>query len=132
MKLRIRYMYEKGNTGFLELLLSSANLTEFFNRAEYVQKISEYDRRQLNRYEVLCRDVKGKQQRLEQEKAELLSLAFSTRTFLLSTLSKCPHSHLLEIKLSDLFFREGITWVYEQKHKNDNHRGNIIDRKSTV
>lgn len=74
MKLRIRYMYEKGNTGFLELLLSSANLTEFFNRAEYVQKISEYDRRQLNRYEALCRDVKGKQQRLEQEKAELLSL----------------------------------------------------------
>lgn len=74
MKLRIRYMYEKGDTGFLELLLSSANLTEFFNRAEYVQKISEYDRRQLNRYEALCRDVKGKQQRLEQEKAELLSL----------------------------------------------------------
>lgn len=74
MKLRIRYMYEKGDTGFLELLLSSANLTEFFNRAEYVQKISEYDRRQLNRYEALCRDVEGKQQRLEQEKAELLSL----------------------------------------------------------
>ena len=30
--------------------------------------------------------------------------------------------YLIEIKLSDLFFREGITWVYEQKHKNDNHR----------
>lgn len=74
MKLRIRYMYEKGNTGFLELLLSSANLTEFFNRAEYVRKISEYDRKQLDLYEALCRDIEEKQQQLEREKAELLSL----------------------------------------------------------
>lgn len=74
MKLRIKYMYEKGNTGFLELLFSSRNLSEFFNHAEYVQKISEYDRKQLDVYEAICVKIQDQQQRLEQEKAELEAL----------------------------------------------------------
>jgi hypothetical protein len=77
MKLRIRYMYEKGNTGFVELLFSSGNLSEFFNRVEYVQKISEYDRRQLDRYGQLCEETEQKKQQLLKEREELLELQAS-------------------------------------------------------
>lgn len=50
MKLRIQYMYEKGDTLFLEMLFQSASLTEFLNRAEYISRISEYDRTMLAAY----------------------------------------------------------------------------------
>ena len=74
MKLRIKYMYEKGDTGFLDLLLNAKNLTDFFNHAEYVEKISEYDRTQLLSYEAACEDVRDKKAVMETEMAELEDL----------------------------------------------------------
>ncbi len=74
MKLRIKYMYEKGDTGFLDLLLTSGNLADFFNRAEYVDKISSYDRAQLDVYEEAIRTISEKSAQLEQEKAEFEAL----------------------------------------------------------
>lgn len=71
MKLRIKYMYEKGETGFLDLLLASGNLADFFNRAEYVDKISSYDRAQLDVYEGAVKTIEERRAKLEQEKAEL-------------------------------------------------------------
>ena len=71
MKLRIKYMYEKGETGFLDLLLASGNLADFFNRAEYVDKISIYDRAQLDVYEGAVKTIEERRTKLEQEKAEL-------------------------------------------------------------
>ena len=47
MKIRIAYMYEKGGSGMLEMLLSTQNLSEFLNRATNVAAISEYDRDML-------------------------------------------------------------------------------------
>lgn len=71
MKLRIKYMYEKGSTGFLDMLLSSNNMTEFFNHSEYVEKISEYDRKQLDAYEETVNAVEEQKTALENEKAAL-------------------------------------------------------------
>ena len=51
MKLRIQYMYEKGDTLFLEMLFDSATPAEFLNRAEYISRISEYDRTMLAAYQ---------------------------------------------------------------------------------
>ena len=47
MKMRIKYMYEKGDSSYLNLLLEARSLSELLNRAEYVSKISEYDRKML-------------------------------------------------------------------------------------
>ena len=74
MKLRIKYMYEKGETGFLDLLLTSGNLADFFNRAEYVDKISSYDRAQLDVYEAAVQTIEDKRAQLEGEKEELQGL----------------------------------------------------------
>lgn len=51
MKIRIKYMYEQGNTAYIEMLLSAENISEIMNKAEYIAKISEYDRNMLVRYQ---------------------------------------------------------------------------------
>ena len=47
MKLRIRYMYEEGNTSFLTGLLESKSISEVLNKAEYIQNVHQYDRQKL-------------------------------------------------------------------------------------
>ncbi len=44
MKLRIKYMYERGNVSMIDLLLQSEDIVQLMNRAEYIRKLSEYDK----------------------------------------------------------------------------------------
>lgn len=74
MKKRIKYMYENGHTGFVELLLSSDNLTDLFNHAEYVSKISQYDRSQLDVYQAACDEIEAKKIAYEGELSQLEDL----------------------------------------------------------
>ena len=67
MKIRIAYMYERGGTTMLEVLLSSRNFAEFLNRASNVAQISKYDRNMLNKYEELQRDIANKETAASQE-----------------------------------------------------------------
>ena len=48
MKLRIKYMYERGNTSLLDILFEAGSLVQLMNRAEYIQKISEYDKQKMD------------------------------------------------------------------------------------
>lgn len=50
MKMRIKYMYEHGQTRFLDMLLQSEDMGQFLNRAEYIREISDYDRTKLREY----------------------------------------------------------------------------------
>ena len=78
MKLRIRYMYEKGEVSYLDLLFQSADIEELLNRAEYVAKITEYDRNMLHAYEEAVAAVEAEKAALEQEKQELQTLTEET------------------------------------------------------
>ena len=71
MKLRIQYMYEKGDTYFLELLFESADLSEFLSQAEYISKISEYDRTMLAAYQDTKEFIASKTEELEASYASL-------------------------------------------------------------
>ena len=78
MKLRIRYMYENGESSYWDMLFQSQSMSELLNKAEYISKISEYDRNQLDKYVAIKEDIEQKEIRLEQEKAQLLTLQEST------------------------------------------------------
>ena len=67
MKLRIKYMYEKGDTSYLDLLMESGSLSEMLNRAEYIQQISSYDRKQLARYGEIKDEIAESEKKLEAE-----------------------------------------------------------------
>ncbi len=72
MKLRIKYMYEQGKTSYLELLFQSKNIVQMMNRAEYIQKISQYDRQKMNEYEETKKAVAAYEEKLTKEHAQLL------------------------------------------------------------
>ena len=50
MKKRIKYMYENGNQDYIDILFSSKSIADLLNNAEYVDKISEYDRSMFANY----------------------------------------------------------------------------------
>ncbi len=78
MKLRIKYMYEKGDSSYLDLLMESGSLSELLNRAEYITKISEYDRRQLDAYADTKERIEAAEAALEAEHAALLAMQEQT------------------------------------------------------
>ena len=78
MKLRIKYMYEKGDSSFVDLLLEAKTLSELMNKAEYVGQISEYDRRKLDEYEETKERIAETKIILETEHAELLDMQEQT------------------------------------------------------
>lgn len=78
MKLRIKYMYENGDSSYLNLLLESRSVSELLNRAEYVSKISKYDREMLDQYVATKEGIAADKQKLEEEKEELEDLKSQT------------------------------------------------------
>ena len=78
MKLRIKYMYERGDTSYVELFMESDSLSELLNKAEYISKISEYDRQMLDQYAATKDEIAADEARLETEHAELLDLKEQT------------------------------------------------------
>lgn len=78
MKLRIKYMYEKGDSSYVDLLLQARSLSELLNKAEYIGKISEYDREKLDEYIATKEQIAETKVVLETEHAELLELQEQT------------------------------------------------------
>ncbi len=78
MKLRIKYMYEKGDSSYVDLLLQARSLSELLNKAEYIGKISEYDREKLDEYIATKQQIAETKVVLETEHAELLELQEQT------------------------------------------------------
>lgn len=74
MKKRIKYMYENGNTEFIEILCASKSIGEFLNNAEYITSISEYDREQLTAFQEVVAEVKRQEEELQNEYTELTNL----------------------------------------------------------
>ena len=77
MKKRIKFMYEGGNTQFLEILMSSSNIGDLLNKAEYVSKLSSYDRDMLVAFQETVKAVEEKEAKLKDEYEKLNTLQTS-------------------------------------------------------
>ena len=77
MKKRIKFMYEGGNTQFLEILMSSSNIGDLLNKAEYVSKLSSYDRDMLVAFQETVKAVEEKEANLKDEYEKLNTLQTS-------------------------------------------------------
>lgn len=71
MKLRIKFMYEKGDTTYLQLLLESHSIGEMINKADYIKQLYEYDRKMLEAYQAARMETLALKEQLEEERAEL-------------------------------------------------------------
>ena len=73
MKKRIKYMYEEGNSTAIETLVSAENFSDLLNKAEYVQNVHSYDRKQLQEYVETKQQISDLKDSLEKDQKELES-----------------------------------------------------------
>ncbi len=67
-KKRVRVMYEQGSSGYLEVLLSAQNFTDFLNRFEIIKQIATYDKDMVSRLEQTRKSIDANKLALEQKK----------------------------------------------------------------
>lgn len=80
MKLRIKYMYEQGDTTFFETMVDSSSYADLVNKAEYVKNVHDYDRDKLNEYVETKNEVQTLKTELESGQAEMESMASEMET----------------------------------------------------
>jgi len=49
LKSRVRYMYENGVTGYVQILFKAASISDFLNRIDYINQIISYDNNLLGK-----------------------------------------------------------------------------------
>lgn len=101
MKLRIQFMYEHNDETYFALLMNSQSMGDMLNKAEYITKISQYDREMLEKYNATVtyitvakaqletdrKTLVTKQEELEDKRASL-SLLESTKKSEMASLQK--------------------------------------------
>lgn len=68
MKKRIKYMYENGSNGYLDLIFSGSSISDVLNRMEYVNKITAYDNQMLEGYKETRLSVLKKKNEVSEKK----------------------------------------------------------------
>lgn len=75
MKTRIKYMYENGNASLLEMLFSAKNMTDFLNKADFIENLSDYDRQALTQLQDIHQEIADQKEDLENQQASMQSLS---------------------------------------------------------
>ena len=71
MKMRIRFMYEQGQTFYMEMLLAAESFGDVLNKADYIEQLSAYDREQLLAYQQTRQEIADCKVKLEEQKVTL-------------------------------------------------------------
>lgn len=71
MKLRIRAMYESGSVNYIDVMMSAGSMEELLNRADYIEKLHEYDKKLFGEYQAARKRVEELKEALEIEQSEL-------------------------------------------------------------
>ena len=74
MKKRIKYLYENGETNFLDVLFGNGSLTDMLNEMEYRAAITEYDNGLLERYNATKLQVQNTEALLTAQLEEMNAL----------------------------------------------------------
>ena len=100
MKKRIKFMYEGGNTQFLEVLMESKSIGDLLNKAEYVSQMSSYDRDMLIEFQNTVKEVEEKEAALQEEYNELNELQdqLSTQQGEVETLIDSKEAQIADIQ----------------------------------
>ena len=74
MKQRIQYLYEEGETEYVDALLKSISFSDLLNKSEYIDQISEYDQRQLAKLIKTKTDIANYEAQLESDLRQVESV----------------------------------------------------------
>ena len=71
MKVRVKAVYESGKTSFLDILFSASSMQDMLNKADYVERMHEYDKKMFTNYKIARQNVEDLKETLEIEESEL-------------------------------------------------------------
>ena len=71
MKARIKFIYEKKDQTYLDILVSSTGFADAMNKAGYIEELAKYDRQKLDEFKATRQKVEELKAKLEDEKATL-------------------------------------------------------------
>lgn len=71
MKVRVKAMYESGETSMLDIIFSSSSMQDMLNKADYIEKMHEYDKKVFTNYKIARQNVEDLKENLEIEESEL-------------------------------------------------------------
>lgn len=80
MKAHIKYMYENSDSNYLVYLMKSRTLAEFLSREEYVEKVTNYDKVLLNKYQQVLDEVTIARQKAEEKQREVTATKNSLKS----------------------------------------------------
>ena len=114
MKKRIKFMYERGDTFYLEMLFSSSSISDLVNKADYIEAMSRYDRNKLEEYVETTEMVQLCKEELEAEKEVLdeAKLAVETEEANVSSLIQEKKTQLNSVS-ADISGKEAAIREYE-------------------
>ena len=114
MKKRIKFMYERGDTFYLEMLFSSSSLSDLVNKADYIEALSRYDRNKLEEYVQIKEMVQLCKEELEAEKEVLdeAKLAVEAEEANVSSLIREKEAQIYSVS-SDISSKEAAIKEYE-------------------
>lgn len=118
MKKRIQFMYEKSQNLYLEILFSSNSFVKFLNQTQYIEKLTEYDRKMLDSYKELQEEIREDEEFLLEEKGSLLVLKeeAATKKDDITSLVDETHGNVAEY-LEEISEQEKAALALEEKIK---------------
>jgi murein DD-endopeptidase MepM/ murein hydrolase activator NlpD len=120
MKTRIKFMYEKGEQFYLDMLLGASSFGDMLNKAEYVEAISAYDRQKLEEYQLNRQLIEACKAELEEEEAVLEDARAATEQeqnnleTLISTKEQEITSYQSDINTQEESIKEYEAYIAEQ------------------
>lgn len=114
MKMRVKFMYEKGDSSSIDLILSAKSFPDFLNKAEFINKISAYDRRMLESYIETKNEVAQREEDLEVQMSVLeeTKAALSNEQDAVETLMEDKEKEIVAFE-SDINDKEAAIKEYE-------------------
>ncbi|MCM1386074.1 MAG: peptidoglycan DD-metalloendopeptidase family protein [Bacillus sp. (in: Bacteria)] len=121
MKERIKFMYEKGDTLYMELIFTSSSLSDTINKADYIEALSAYDRAQLDEYVKTRELIALCKEELESEKEVLdeAKLAVEAEETAVSALISEKEAQIASVS-SDISSKEAAIKEYEDMIDQEN------------
>ncbi len=74
MKKRIKFMYERGDKSLITTFFSSRSYSDFLNKAEYIDRMEDYDKKMYDNLIQIRKEIEVKESRLNDEEEQLQSL----------------------------------------------------------
>ena len=114
MKKRIKFMYEKGDTFYLELLFTSTGFSDMANKADYIEALSQYDKNKLDEYVEIKEMVQLVKEDLEAQKEvyDEAKLAVEVEEASISSLIQEKEAQIYAVS-SDISSKEAAIKEYE-------------------